>query len=76
MSAAVEAAKAGASRGTECWPNRSASQAHQARSGFAEQALATIETASRRAAAELDDMLSLLRYETRSPAAPGLGGCA
>jgi len=52
MSAAVEAAKAGASRGTECWPNRSASQAHQARSGFAEQALATIETASRRAAAD------------------------
>jgi len=44
--------------------------------GFAADALATIETASRRAAAELDDMLSLLRYETRSPAAPGLGGCA
>jgi signal transduction histidine kinase len=38
--------------------------------GFAADALATIETASRRAAAELDDMLSLLRYETRSPAAP------
>ena len=38
--------------------------------GFAADALATIETASRRAAAELDDMLSLLRYETRSQAAP------
>ena len=41
--------------------------------GFAADALATIETASRRAAAELDDMLSLLRYETRSPAAPAPG---
>ncbi len=38
--------------------------------GFAAEALATIETASRRAAAELDDMLSLLRYETPDPAAP------
>ena len=35
--------------------------------GFAADALATIETASRRAAAELDDMLGLLRYETREP---------
>jgi signal transduction histidine kinase len=41
--------------------------------GFAADALATIETTSRRAAAELDDMLSLLRYETRSPAAPAPG---
>jgi signal transduction histidine kinase len=38
--------------------------------GFAAEALATIETASRRAAAELDDMLSLLRYERPNPAAP------
>ncbi len=38
--------------------------------GFAAEALATIETASRRAAAELDDMLSLLRYETTDPVAP------
>jgi signal transduction histidine kinase len=43
--------------------------------GFAEQALVTIETASRRAAAELDQMLGLLRDETGNPAAPppGLG---
>jgi signal transduction histidine kinase len=43
--------------------------------GFAEQALATIETASRRAAAELDHMLGLLREETKRPPAPvpGLG---
>ena len=41
--------------------------------GFAADALATIETTSRRAAAELDDMLSLLRYETRSPTAPAPG---
>ena len=33
--------------------------------GFAADALATIETASRRAAAELDDMLSLLRVGAR-----------
>lgn len=41
--------------------------------GFAEQALVTIETASRRAAAELDQMLGLLRDETRHPAAPAPG---
>ena len=43
---------------------------------FAEDALATIEAASRRAAAELDGMLGLLRDETQRPAAvpaPGLG---
>ena len=33
--------------------------------GFAAEALATIETASRRAASELDEMLGLLRDETR-----------
>jgi signal transduction histidine kinase len=38
--------------------------------GFAADALATIETASRRAASELDEMLGLLRDETRRPAAP------
>ena len=43
--------------------------------GFAADALATIETASRRAASELDEMLGLLRDETKRPAvpAPGLG---
>jgi signal transduction histidine kinase len=41
--------------------------------GFAEQALVTIETASRRAAAELDQMLGLLRDETGNPAAPAPG---
>jgi signal transduction histidine kinase len=44
--------------------------------GFAADALGTIETASRRAAAELDDMLGLLREETQRPAvapAPDLG---
>jgi signal transduction histidine kinase len=41
--------------------------------GFAEQALATIETASRRAAAELDQMLGLLRDETRPSTAPSPG---
>jgi signal transduction histidine kinase len=41
--------------------------------GFAGQALATIEAASRRAAAELDDMLGLLREETKRPAAPAPG---
>jgi signal transduction histidine kinase len=41
--------------------------------GFAEQALATIETASRRAAAELDHMLGLLREETKQPPAPAPG---
>jgi len=43
--------------------------------GFAEQALVTIETASRRAAAELDQMLGLLRDETEhhpAASAPGL----
>jgi signal transduction histidine kinase len=43
---------------------------------FAEQALAAIETASRRAAAELDDMLGLLRDERQPSAAapaPDLG---
>lgn len=45
---------------------------------FAEKALATIESASRRAAAELDQMLGLLREETKSPVAPspGLGSLA
>ena len=41
--------------------------------GFAEKALVTIETASRRAAAELDQMLGLLRDETKHPAAPAPG---
>jgi signal transduction histidine kinase len=41
--------------------------------GFAEQALAAIESASRRAAAELDQMLGLLREETQRPAAPAPG---
>jgi signal transduction histidine kinase len=41
--------------------------------GFAADALATIETASRRAASELDEMLGLLRDETRRPAAPAPG---
>ena len=41
--------------------------------GFAADALATIETASRRAASELDDMLGLLRDETRRPAVPAAG---
>lgn len=43
--------------------------------GFAETALVTVETASRRAAMELDQMLGLLRDETKHPAAPppGLG---
>ena len=41
--------------------------------GFAAEALATIETASRRAAAELDQMLGLLRDETTRPAAPAPG---
>lgn len=43
--------------------------------GFAEKALATIESASRQAAAELDQMLGLLREETKPPMAPppGLG---
>jgi signal transduction histidine kinase len=41
--------------------------------GFAEQALVTIETASRRAAAELDQMLGLLRDETQHSAAPAPG---
>jgi signal transduction histidine kinase len=40
---------------------------------FAEKALVTIETASRRAAAELDQMLGLLRDETKHPAAPAPG---
>ena len=41
--------------------------------GFAADALATIETTSRRAASELDEMLGLLRDETRRPAAPAAG---
>ncbi|GIH18938.1 sensor histidine kinase [Rugosimonospora africana] len=44
--------------------------------GFAADALGTIEAVSRRAAAELDDMLGLLRDETQRPAAtptPDLG---
>lgn len=41
--------------------------------GFAANALETIETTSRRAAAELDQMLGLLRDETRPPAAPAPG---
>jgi signal transduction histidine kinase len=41
--------------------------------GFAADALATIETASRRAASELDEMLGLLRDETKRPAAPAPG---
>ena len=41
--------------------------------GFAEKALATIETSSRRAAAELDQMLGLLRDEAKRPAAPAPG---
>jgi signal transduction histidine kinase len=40
---------------------------------FAANALATIETASRRAAAELDQMLGLLRDEAPRPAAPAPG---
>jgi len=51
MSAAVEAAKASASGGTECWPNGQRAELIRRDPGFAEQALATIETASRRAAA-------------------------
>ena len=41
--------------------------------GFAANALATIETTSRRAAAELDQMLGLLRDEAKRPAAPAPG---
>lgn len=41
--------------------------------GFAADALATIETASRRAASELDEMLSLLRDETKRPVVPAPG---
>ena len=41
--------------------------------GFAANALATIETTSRRAAAELDQMLGVLRDETKPPAAPAPG---
>ena len=41
--------------------------------GFAADALATIETASRRAASELDAMLGLLRDETKRPMVPAPG---